>query len=160
MILPRVLSFRYNCHITAVPSLSPGRLCVGVKTPLTPDDETIQLYSGWQCIEERKFDENGEGTQDDAWEPRRQYMYGGQYIDDIVIFDKGTDDGACETRHFYCANINYNVHTLTDSDGAPMEPYLYDAYGAVEFLDGDGDPAVRSADGTFQRQLLFPVNDN
>jgi len=121
-----------------------------VEKPLTPDDETIYLYSGWRCIEERKFDENGEGTEDDAWEPRNQFTYGGQYIDDIVIFDKDTDDdGACETRHFYCANINYNVHTLTDGDGNPVERYLYDAYGRVEFLDGDGDPAARSTDNPY-----------
>ena len=34
-----------------------------------------------QVLEQREWDTNGEGAEDDKWEPRRQYVYGGIYMD-------------------------------------------------------------------------------
>ena len=108
------------CHFYGLLShLAKNRL---VKKHLTSGTDTIYLYDGWRCIEEREWDTNLEGEQDDAWEPRRQYVYGGIYIDhaaarlrqasEPLIFDKDTDsDGNCTdfggdpigaNRYFYC----------------------------------------------------------
>ena len=56
----------------------------------------IHPYHAWQVLEEREGDSNGEGAEDDKWEPRRQYAEGGIYIDEHLIFDRDTDaDGDC-----------------------------------------------------------------
>jgi len=91
--------------------------------------DVIFLYDGWRCIEERQ-DDNG-------WEARRQYVFGGQYLDEVLIFDTDTDDdgdctegeGAGSTRHLYCSNNNFNVMALTDANGAVVERVKYDPYG-------------------------------
>jgi len=91
--------------------------------------DVIFLYDGWRCIEERE-DDNG-------WEARRQYVFGGQYLDEVLIFDTDTDDdgdctegeGAGSTRYLYCTNNNFNVMALTDASGAAVERVKYDPYG-------------------------------
>ena len=103
-----------------------------VKKHLTSGAETIYLYDGWRCIEEREWDTNLEGEQDDAWEARRQYVYGGIYIDEPLIFDKDSEggDGVCDNaRYFYCQQANYNVVAMTDSSGASVQTVTYDPYG-------------------------------
>jgi len=102
-----------------------------IEKVLTTGNDVVYLYEGWRCIEEREWDENGEGEEDDAWEPRRQYVYGGIYIDEPLIFDKDTDDdGACDdARYFYCQQANYNVVAMADSTGASVETVTYDPYG-------------------------------
>ena len=68
----------------------------------------IRTGGGWQVLDDRKRDTNGEGAEDNKWEPRRQYVYGDTYIDEVLIFDKDThDDGDCtdgggSSRHLYC----------------------------------------------------------
>jgi len=122
-----------------------------VKKHLTSGTDTINLYDGWRCIEERELD--GE-----AWEARRQYVYGGIYIDhtaarlrqasEPLIFDKDTNtDGNCEdaggsARYFYCQQANYNVVAMTESGGDVVEKIKYDPYGERSFiLDGStGNP--------------------
>ena len=62
-------------------------------------------------LEEREWDTNGEGAEDDKWEPRRQYVYGPTYIDEVLIFDKDTDDdgdctdGGGSSRCFYAQQV-------------------------------------------------------
>ena len=48
-----------------------------VKKDLATGTDVLYLYDGWRCIEERELD--GE-----TWEARRQYVYGGQYIDEVL----------------------------------------------------------------------------
>ena len=87
-------------------------------------------HDGWRVIEEREWD-----TNPDQWEARRQYIYGGRYIDEVLLFDKDTDDdGDCNdaggsARYLYCQNNNYNVVALTDADGVVVEKVKYDPYG-------------------------------
>ncbi|HET6456058.1 MAG TPA: RHS repeat-associated core domain-containing protein, partial [Armatimonadota bacterium] len=107
-----------------------------VKKDLTSGTDVIYLYDGWRCIEERE-DDGG------AWEARRQYVYGGTYIDEPLIFDKDTDgDGDCtdaggSSRFFYCQQANFNVVALAESDGDVVEKIKYDPYGEYTFiLDG------------------------
>jgi len=73
-----------------------------VKKDLATGTDLIYLYDGWQVLEEREWD-----STDSKWEPRRQYVEGGTYIDEHLIFDKDTDnDGSCvdaggSERFFY-----------------------------------------------------------
>ena len=92
----------------------------------------------WQCIEEREFD-------DSVWETRRQFIYGGRYIDEPLIFDKDTDDdGDCTdfadepsgaTRYFYAQQVNFNVTAMVVDDGDGSVTFIewaeYDPYGAA-----------------------------
>ena len=120
---------------------------------MTAGADTIYLYDGWRCIEERECDENEAGTEDDAWEPRRQYVYGGIYIDhaaarlrqasEPLIFDKDSvgGDGICDNaRYFYCQQANYNVVALADSTGASVQTVLYDPYGQATLSGNTGNP--------------------
>ena len=87
-----------------------------------------EKYDGWRCIEERELD--GED-----WEARRQYVFGNQYLDQVSIFDKDTDDdGDCtdaggSTRFYYCRDANYNITVLLDTGGDAVERIHYDPYG-------------------------------
>jgi len=121
-----------------------------VKKELTSGTDVIYLYDGWQVIEEREWDENGEpGGGDDAWEACRQYIYGGTYIDEPLIFDKDTDsDGDCtddpgtgSSRYFYCQQANFNVVALTDDTGAMVEKIKYDPYGEATVSVQSGQSA-------------------
>ena len=47
--------------------------------------DVMFLYDGWRCVEEKELD--GE-----TWEARRQFVHGGLYIDEVLLFDKDTDD--------------------------------------------------------------------
>ena len=100
-----------------------------VKKDLASGTDVVYLYDGWQMLEERELD--GE-----AWEARRQFVYGGLYIDEPVAFDKDTDsDGDCtegnggSSRYLYAQQANFNVVALTDSAGAAVETVKYDPYG-------------------------------
>ena len=107
-----------------------------VKKDLNSGTDVIYLYDGWRCIEERE-DDGG------TWEARRQYVYGGIYIDEPLIFDKDTDgDGDCtdaggSSRYFYCQQVNFNVVALADSSGNVADKIKYDPYGQYSLiLDG------------------------
>jgi len=101
-----------------------------VKKDLAAGTDVIYLYDGWQVLEEREWD-----SADSRWEPRRQYVEGGTYIDEHLIFDKDTDDdGDCtdaggSERYFYCQQANWNVVAVTDSNGDTVEKVKYDPYG-------------------------------
>ena len=109
-----------------------------VKKDLDSGTDILYIYDGWQVVEEREYDAG-----DTAWEARRQYVYGGQYIDEPLIFDKDTDsdgdciDGGGSTRYFYCQQANYNVVALTNDTGTVVEKVAYDPYGEYTLtLDG------------------------
>jgi RHS repeat-associated protein len=92
----------------------------------------LYLYDGWQCIEERELE-------DDAWEARRQYVFGSQYIDEPLIFDKDSEDGdgVCDdNRYFYCQQANYNVVAVTSDAGVIVDRINYDPYGEATLAVG------------------------
>ena len=110
-----------------------------IEKVLTTGNDVVYLYEGWRCIEEREWDENGEGEEDDAWEPRRQYVYGGQYIDEPVLFDKDTDDDEeIDVSYWYLHDTNYNVVALADATGSTLERCWYEPYGEATISDADG----------------------
>ena len=87
-----------------------------IKKDLTTGNDVVYLYDGWRCVEEREWDAG-----DEAWEPRRQYAYGGIYIDEPVLFDKDTDDDEdIDVSYWYLQDTNYNVVALADSTGATL----------------------------------------
>ena len=112
------------------PCLDYGGLHRGLRKGLVTGMDVIYLYDGWQVLEEREWD-----STDSKWEPRRQYVEGGTYIDEHLIFDKDTDnDGDCtdaggSERYFYCQQANWNVVAVTDSSGDTVEKIDYDPYG-------------------------------
>jgi len=104
----------------------------------------------WQCIEERE-DDGG------TWEARRQYVYGGRYIDEPLIFDKDYDsDGICTDfnyggsrgahRYYYAQQVNYNVTAMVVDDGDGSVTFIewaeYDPYGAATVTIADGQSAT------------------
>ena|GEM_PF-3625968 len=140
--------------------------------------DVVYIYNGhaghslgggsWQCIEERELD-------DSVWETRRQFIYGGRYIDAPLIFDKDTDcDGDCTdfadepsgaNRYFYAQQVNFNVVAMVkdDQDGTAtrVETIQYDPYGAatVTVADGQsatGNPYLGLPLGGRSRSLLLP----
>jgi len=121
-----------------------------VKKDLTSGTDVIYLYDGWQCIEERE-DDGG------TWEARRQYVYGGRYIDEPLIFDKDYDsDGICTDfnyggsrgahRYYYAQQVNYNVTAMVVDDGDGSVTFIewaeYDPYGAATVTIADGQSAT------------------
>ena len=102
--------------------------------------DVIFVYDGWRCIEERELD--GE-----TWEARRQYVFGGLYLDEVLLFDKDTDaDGDCtdaggSSRYLYTTNDNYNVVAVTDGSGTLVERIQYDPYGSPTVTVEQGQTA-------------------
>ena len=100
-----------------------------VKKDLQSGTDVVYLYDGWRCIEEKDYVA-------DAWHTKRQYVFGGLYLDEPLIFDRNEDptvDEDCaeagDKRYLYCHNDNFNVVALTDKDGVVAERYSYDPYG-------------------------------
>jgi len=83
-----------------------------------------------------------------ASEVRRQYVEGGIYIDEHLIFDKDTDDdGDCtdaggSERYFYAQQANWNVMAVMSSDGTTVEKIKYDPYGEATVALQDGQSAT------------------
>jgi len=89
----------------------------------------LYIYDGWQCIEERN-----------AASPStvlRQYVYGSQYIDEVVC--KIEDPGGTPAKLFYLHDCNYNVVALTNTSAAVQERYNYEPYGGLTIAEADYD---------------------
>jgi RHS repeat-associated protein len=107
------------------------------------NEERVYLYDNWQVAEELKADGG-------SWPTDRQYIYGGRYIDEVLVMDVNTDPGTdndCtdaggSKRYLFCENNNWNVLALTDETGTVKERYEYDPYGAVTVTvdDSSGNP--------------------
>jgi len=113
---------RYNNWIT-------GPLNRRVKKDLDTGTDILCIYDGWQCIEERN-----------AASPStvlRQYVYGSQYIDEVVC--KIEDPGGTPSKLFYLHDCNYNVVALTNTSGAVQERYNYEPYGGLTIAEADYD---------------------
>ena len=117
--------------------------------------DVIFVYDGWRCIEER---ENGQAV--------RQFVFGGLYLDEVLLFDKDTDaDGDCtdaggSSRYLYATNDNYNVVAVTDGSGTLVERIQYDPYGQPTCTrTSDNDVTAASHFGNpflFQGQRYCP----
>jgi len=65
---------------------------------------------------------------DGAGELQRYYVYG-NYIDEPLVMNDGTDD------YYYAHDHLYSTVALIDDGGDVVERYEYDAYGTVHILD-------------------------
>ena len=116
-----------------------------MKTDLDSGTDILYIYDGWRCIEERN-----------AASPStvmRQYVYGGQYIDEVVC--KIEDPGGTPAKLFYLHDCNYNVVALTNTSGVVQERYNYESYGGLTIAEDDYDviPATTQNNSlTFQGQ--------
>jgi len=117
-----------------------GPLNRRVKKHLTSGDDVVYLYDGWQCIEERRLDE-------DVWATDREHIYGGQYIDEIAAtYESGS-------LTYYLHDTNYNVIAIAHDSGVVQERYWYKPYGSVNFAAPDGTP--RTEANAVNTTLLF-----
>jgi len=64
----------------------------------------------------------------------QSYVFG-SYIDEVLCMVK--PDGQ---RYWYSTNDLYSVQALTDGTGTVVERYMFDPYGKVTVLDGNGTP--------------------
>lgn len=99
-----------------------------VTNPSGPDVVTDFYYDGWRVIEER------DGTDNLV----QQYVYGGAYIDELLLVDSNSTGGDSvravsqpSPRLFYHQNALFSTFALTDQIGTIVEGYQYDAYGRV-----------------------------
>ena len=107
-----------------------------VKKDLNSGTDTIYLYDGWQCIEEREMPST-------TWVARRQYVYGGTYIDEPLIFDRYFTEYSMWLRFYYCQQANYNVVEMADFTGSSFDDVQYDPYGQPTVTgSGSGNPLL------------------
>lgn len=92
-------------------------------------DEVFFVSDGAQEIEEL----NADGTL------RADYVWGGQYVDQVVQMRRDTGGGPGFEEYYYHANSMYSVAALTDASGAVVERYSYSSiYGEHEATDSGG----------------------
>ena len=120
-----------------------------IKKDLTNGNDVVYLYDGWRCVEEREVDG---GT----WEMRRQYVYGGQYIDEPVLFDKDTDDDEeIDVSYWYLHDTNYNIVALADATGGTLERCWYEPYGPTTFTNASGIANTPPSESDYANTLAF-----
>lgn len=109
------------------------------------DESRHSYYSKtWQLLEERVDESNAAS---------RQYVWGVQYTDDLVLRDRDANgDGSLDERYFALADGNQNIVALIDQEGVVVERFAYDAYGRVRVLDASFGPLAASA---FDWEVLF-----
>jgi RHS repeat-associated protein len=86
-----------------------------------------QYYSAnWQVVEE---------VEPPMTTPRRQYVWGMRYVDDLVLRDRdATWSGTLGERLYALQDPNWNVTAVMDTAGSVQERYAYAVYGMPSFL--------------------------
>jgi RHS repeat-associated protein len=90
----------------------------------TVDNIVTQSFfnEDWQELESRE-----PGTAS----PITVYIWGGRYIDDLVLREKS------EERLYSLADPNWNVVALTNTSGNVVERMKYDAFGKITWMDSN-----------------------
>jgi RHS repeat-associated protein len=104
----------------------------------------------WQLLSER----NGPSASDKTL---KEYVWGLQYLDEILERDEdknadGDTRDAGDESLYYVQDANWNVHSLCDENGDPVERVLYDPYGLPSFFDGSWGTRSSSA---YSNRILF-----
>jgi RHS repeat-associated protein len=104
-----------------------------IANPASPPSPTTTryFYNDKRIIEEQ----NGTGM------TQATYVYG-NYIDEVLTMNR------LGTNYYYHQNALWSVEAVTNSAGAPVERYRYDAYGFVTVADGSFNPIAQNAWGT------------
>ncbi|WP_428940607.1 RHS repeat domain-containing protein [Fontivita pretiosa] len=94
--------------------------------------ETRQFYysNEWQVLEERV---DGRSNPQE-----RQYVWGTQYVDELILRDRDTaDDGNLNERHYALQDANYSLTCIIDTAGDAAERYVYTPYGTRDIRSAD-----------------------
>ena len=121
-------------------------------TDQTLDEEREMYYTaGWQLIEERIDDDyiNNAGI-----DRNMQYLWGGRYIDDIIMHREDTNgDGDFtdndDTRWWHLTDVQFSTIAILDDAANVAERVKYDSYGRAlhhDWRDVDGDRDYDSTD--------------
>jgi RHS repeat-associated protein len=103
---------------------------LGRRMTQTENGTTTDLYysTNWQVVEERQ----GSTT-------TRQYVWSPFYVDQLIERDDQSNGSGTLTRRLYAEqDADYNVTSITDSNGNVVERYSYDPYGNVTVENADG----------------------
>ncbi|TWT55980.1 tRNA3(Ser)-specific nuclease WapA precursor [Allorhodopirellula solitaria] len=94
----------------------------------------------WQCVEEHVDTSNT---------PRRQYVWGMRYIDDLVLRDRdiSPSGGLLTERLYYLADANWNTTAVVSDSGSVQERYEYDPYGNLSIFAANFTPRAVSTFG-------------
>ena len=96
----------------------------------------MYFSSAWQAIEERNSSNVAQV----------QYTWSAAYIDAMIARDWDTDNnGTLEQRVYVMQDVNWNITAITNSTGAVVERFQYDAYGKRTVLS----PTFVAASDTF-----------
>jgi len=92
----------------------------------------------WQCVEEHVDTSNT---------PRRQYVWGLRYIDDLILRDRdiSPSGGLLGERLYYLADANWNTTAVVSDSGSVQERYEYDPYGNLSIFEANFTPRAVSS---------------
>ena len=116
-----------------------SRRVMKIAEPGGVTSSTVYYYDGARTIEEQNSLAVGPAT----------YVYG-NYVDEVLTMDLGG------STSYYHQNALWSVEAVTNSAGAPIEEYGYDAYGAVTITDGSGNPIPLNSWGTPHSAIANP----
>jgi len=92
------------------------------KTDYAAGKSNLYYYNDkWQVLQEYNIQT-----------PGNRYVYG-NYIDEVLIMDDGTD------KYYYAHNHLFSPVALLDDTGAVVERYEYNAYGKAQVLTDDDE---------------------
>ena len=102
---------------------------LGARVQATRSSTTTDYYysTDWQVVEERV-----------GSTVKAQYVWSPVYVDALILRDRDADNSSgngLEERLWTTQDANWNVTALYDASGAVVERYVYDAFGAVTYLD-------------------------
>eukprot|EP00456_Euglypha_rotunda_P007814 TRINITY_DN1143_c1_g1_i14.p1 TRINITY_DN1143_c1_g1~~TRINITY_DN1143_c1_g1_i14.p1 ORF type:complete len:478 (+),score=34.16 TRINITY_DN1143_c1_g1_i14:679-2112(+) len=104
--------------------------------------------SGWQSIEERI------GGAPNSEDPERQQVWGGRYVDDLVLRDRDTTGGgSLNERLFMLQDANWNVVGAVDTSATVRERYFYSSFGMQTFLNAA--MSNTSSTSAIENEVLF-----
>jgi RHS repeat-associated protein len=70
-----------------------------------------------------------------------------RYVDELVLRDRDTNgNGTLDERLYALQDANYNVTAITDTAGAVVQRFGYEAYGRAEVLAANWQPAADGYD--------------
>ena len=124
------------------------------------------FYSGWRLIETTDHASGDPYAYANA-HVLGQFVYGTQYIDEPIRYDRNTDalaqggdndclDAGGSAAYFYHQDANYRVVMLTDESANVVERYAYAACGEPTVYGGYGSTAGGELRVKGQPPILHP----
>ncbi|MBX7134401.1 MAG: hypothetical protein K1X67_17145 [Fimbriimonadaceae bacterium] len=115
--------------------------------------------SVWQLLEERSGQSIGGALIGVTGVIEATYVYSGGYIDDIISMRRdpeaiGTFDPPLDD-YYYHADDLLSILALTNGNGAVVERYEYEDYGAATFMQSDWSLARSSDRSDFHNRFTF-----